>query len=219
MADTKISALAALTGALSAADDIFPIVDISTNETKGMTRAELVLAIEAEGFTGPVLIGAASGSAGANDLAIAGSLFIGGTGAANELDDYEEGTWTPDLGDGTNFDATQTVEVGYYTKVGNLVHVQGKLTISSLGSISGNIRIAGLPFASANVVEGDANIYVGWGSGLAVTAGQVVAGYIPPNTSVILLTLWTASTGVGFMTDAHLSADGSIGFSASYIAA
>ena len=25
------------------------------------------------------------------------SIFIGGTGSANEFDDFEEGTWTPDL--------------------------------------------------------------------------------------------------------------------------
>ena len=41
---------------------------------------------------------------------------------SNVLDDYEEGTFTPTIGDGTN-NYTLNVAVGTYTKVGNLVHV------------------------------------------------------------------------------------------------
>jgi hypothetical protein len=29
------------------------------------------------------------------DLYLSGGVYLGGTGAANYLDDYEEGTWTP----------------------------------------------------------------------------------------------------------------------------
>jgi len=41
MADTKISALNALTGANSATDDVYAIVDTDATETKKQTRAEL----------------------------------------------------------------------------------------------------------------------------------------------------------------------------------
>ena len=39
-----------------------------------------------------------------SNLYMSGSLFIGGTGSANELDDYEEGNWTPTVtfGGGTS---------------------------------------------------------------------------------------------------------------------
>lgn len=51
------------------------------------------------------------------------SIFIGGTGAANELDDYEEGTFTPTLVvSGTNTSISS--KLGRYTKIGNLVHVE-----------------------------------------------------------------------------------------------
>jgi hypothetical protein len=41
---------------------------------------------------------------------------------ANTLDDYEEGTWTPELvGSGTT--GTPVAGAGYYTKVGNLVTI------------------------------------------------------------------------------------------------
>jgi len=49
-------------------------------------------------------------------------IKLGGTGAANTLDDYEEGTFTPTLvtsGTDTNPITTQ----GRYTKIGNLVTV------------------------------------------------------------------------------------------------
>ncbi|MCF6304403.1 MAG: hypothetical protein L3J33_03420 [Rhodobacteraceae bacterium] len=219
MADTKISALAALTGALSAADDEFPIVDTSAGETKRMTRAELVLAIEANLFTGPVVVGAAAGAAGANDLVVDGAIYLGGSVAANALDDYEEGTWTPNLSDGTNSDATQTIEIGHYTKIGDLVHVQGRIATSSLGTISGNIQINGLPFVSHNITDGMASAVVSRAAGLSITAGQSISGYIDPNTSTILLLLADATTGTSRLLDTEFSADGDLMFSASYIAA
>ena len=52
------------------------------------------------------------------------SIFLGGTGSANELDDYEEGTYTPAIvTNGTNPTLTYTSQVGQYTKAGNLVYV------------------------------------------------------------------------------------------------
>lgn len=45
MADVKISALAALTGADSASDDVLPIVDTSASETKKITRDELAVGV------------------------------------------------------------------------------------------------------------------------------------------------------------------------------
>jgi hypothetical protein len=59
--------------------------------------------------------------------------------AANYLDDYEEGTWTP-ANTGT---ATTSTATGLYTKVGNLVTVQFALTFTSSGTVS---DISGLPF-------------------------------------------------------------------------
>ena len=35
------------------------------------------------------------------DLYLGGGVYLGGTGSANKLDDYEEGTWTPTVSDGT----------------------------------------------------------------------------------------------------------------------
>ena len=50
MADKKITALTALTGANTASTDVFPIVDVSATETKKITAAELAAAIAVIGL-------------------------------------------------------------------------------------------------------------------------------------------------------------------------
>jgi len=67
--------------------------------------------------------------------------------AANTLDDYEEGTWTPS---GTN---VRSSSVGHYTKIGNMCWIQGWIYVEAAGS-TGN-SIGGLPFTSAST--GNAN--------------------------------------------------------------
>jgi hypothetical protein len=86
-----------------------------------------------------------------NDLYLDGGVHLGGTGSANKLDDYEEGTWTPDLRNGTTSLSTQTWHYGptaVYTKIGDLVfiHLSGKLSAVG-GTSSGELRIFGLPFS------------------------------------------------------------------------
>ena len=52
MADIKISALSALTGANTATDDLYVVVDVNVPETKKQTRAELFKNIPAAYFAG-----------------------------------------------------------------------------------------------------------------------------------------------------------------------
>jgi hypothetical protein len=75
-----------------------------------------------------------------------GITFNGDTAAANALDDYEEGTWTPAAGDGvTTF--VHTSQLGEYVKVGKQVTVSCAVKWSGIGSVgSGLFRITGLPF-------------------------------------------------------------------------
>jgi hypothetical protein len=78
-----------------------------------------------------------------------------GTGTSELFDDYEEGTWTPvpaDAETGGNTGTAGTAN-GYYTKVGNVVHVMGVLVnINTSGLTAGNLfYIRGLPFASKDL--------------------------------------------------------------------
>jgi hypothetical protein len=85
------------------------------------------------------------------DLYLSGGAYLGGTGSANKLDDYEEGTWTPDLrrNDGT-VSATFTVANASYVKIGAIVHVKAFIYNISAGSSNGSQywRLNGMPFAS-----------------------------------------------------------------------
>ena len=63
-------------------------------------------------------------------------MHFGGTGSANQLDDYEEGTWTPVLASATT--TTYTSQIGRYTKIGQLVHVYFDLHINAVGNGSTN---------------------------------------------------------------------------------
>jgi len=110
------------------------------------------------------------------DLYLSGGVYLGGTGAANKLDDYEEGTWTPELrfGGATPSGIVQTSSLGYYTKVGNLVTVQVKIILSSKGAQTGNAEIYGLPFSAG--ANGDAGAYPSYFNNLNLTASQVPIG-------------------------------------------
>lgn len=86
------------------------------------------------------------------DDLIVDNIYLGGTGSANKLDDYEEGTWTPELRDdvsGGNT-ASYTYNNGIYTKIGRTVHIEIYLVnINTTGMTSGNAAfITGLPFTS-----------------------------------------------------------------------
>ena len=84
--------------------------------------------------------------------AAGGISFNGDTAAANALDDYEEGSWTPDIkrNDGS-VSATFTVATGTatYVKIGRLVYVKAFINSVSDGSSNGSSywRINGVPFA------------------------------------------------------------------------
>ena len=79
-------------------------------------------------------------------LYLSGGVHLGGTGAANRLDDYEEGTWTP-----TTPNGSWTVNEATYTKIGRLVYVRARVT--AINAVSGDF--GGLPFTvSGNYTAG-----------------------------------------------------------------
>jgi hypothetical protein len=66
---------------------------------------------------------------------------------ANTLDDYEEGTWTPNLTfGGSSTGITYSVQDGRYTKIGRIVTLQAFIRLSSRGSATGEARITSVPF-------------------------------------------------------------------------
>ena len=76
-----------------------------------------------------------------------GLKFNADTAAANALDDYEEGTWTPS---NPNAGYTFANTAGYYTKVGRMVHWFLHATISLVPNDNNVYEIHGLPYTSSN---------------------------------------------------------------------
>ena len=80
------------------------------------------------------------------DLYLSGGVYLGGTGSANYLDDYEEGTWTPSINNGT---LTWTVNKASYVRIGKIVHLEFYASLNADGDAT-QMRINGLPFTAAN---------------------------------------------------------------------
>ncbi len=81
------------------------------------------------------------------DLYLSGGAFIGGTGSANKLDDYEEGTFTP-LFYGSSSGTAENSSSGYYTKIGRQVTIHVDVYNKAFGTYSGDLRMQ-LPFTNA----------------------------------------------------------------------
>ena len=84
-------------------------------------------------------------------IAVTGSgigIQLGGTGTANTLDDYEEGTCTIQYSDGST--TVGDSNLSKYTKVGRLVTVTGYLNTTNIDSLSNGlaIRLTGFPFTN-----------------------------------------------------------------------
>ena len=115
------------------------------------------------------------------------------------LDDYEEGSWTPTLlASTTDFTSVSyfpgAVE-GRYTKIGNLVHVQGSMrTVAiTVGPAAGDLCIGGLPFAAASVPFSDSVAEIG--EAASFNTNQPSVGLVLGNTTRIVLRYRAAANG------------------------
>ncbi len=109
------------------------------------------------------------------DAYLSDGIYLGGTGSANKLDDYEEGTWSPVDGSGNAYNNGVNAT---YTKIGRIVYVN--FDVSSTGSTSGHL-IAGMPFtASPNSVTGNCSVYGGYS-----TSNADLWGHINQNSNAI----------------------------------
>ena len=96
----------------------------------------------------------------------------GGTVGSELLDDYEEGTWVPNIynaGSSSNW----TAKDGDYQKVGNTVTVWFRCdggTQPRSGGSSGHLTITGLPFALSGM---DSNTILGIGGGNFTSSGSI----------------------------------------------
>jgi hypothetical protein len=113
-----------------------------------------------------------------------GISFNGDTAAANALDDYEEGNFTPIFACAGGTAPSSQTGTGQYTKIGDVVHLTGQIAWSGAGSGGVNLRIA-IPF---NVIsDARAGMAIGLNSGVSYTAGEMLHLIPEINTNVIYI--------------------------------
>jgi len=111
---------------------------------------------------------------------------------ANTLDDYEEGTWTPNQGSGLTVVGTFSSS-GAYTKIGNLVYVVGKVSGStSVAATGGDYLTGNLPFTVGTFLSANGGVL----NGSQASSGIVFAN--PNSTLLFSPSTITAFTDIYF---------------------
>jgi hypothetical protein len=124
-----------------------------------------------------------------NGVGIAFPIAQVASSDANTLDDYEEGTFTPNVG-GT---ATYNIQTGNYIKFGKMVFIFGVLQINAIGTGSQS-TFQGLPFTSDNIVNTDGGVCICQSASLAVSVVSITGNIGASTTTVSLLSRTAAAT-------------------------
>jgi len=130
-------------------------------------------------------------------VAITGGLLFGSdTADANKLEDYEEGTWTPNF---AGLTASNTTNNCFYIKIGDMVTAWFRATMPTSSSTA-NATIAGLPF---NIFAAN-NVGIAGGAFSETNAGSDLSMIGNANTDNMFI-LECNSSGVAVKTLAQIS--------------
>ena len=119
-------------------------IGISTTGNIATTGSGTLSVAGTAAITGNTTVGGTLTNTGL--ITASAGVAIGGTGAVNTLDDYEEGDWTPAIHSGG---FSISASMARYTKVGRAVHLMTDSTLSGSGD-SNDLIISGVPFTSSN---------------------------------------------------------------------
>ena len=113
-------------------------------------------------------------------LSSGGITFNGDTAQANALDDYEEGTWTPQITQGVVGTPSYSLQIGWYTKIGREVQVYFYLRLNSTGNTGDNnvFKVGNFPFPIASSHQ---NVY---NRGMGVSNYHSIPGFTSANVSL-----------------------------------
>ena len=147
-------------------------------------------------------------------LAGGGLTFNGDTAAANALDDYEEGTFSPVLRYSTS-SYTSSDNSGRYIKIGRLVWISANLTITNaqVNNGSDTLNIQGLPFTCTNETAAHSRIVFTFMKYVGGTTVMDVTSYTSVNTTQLtpLILFNNGGAWQGVPSSHFYQADGSQG--------
>lgn len=184
VAYTVVGTALTMTGNVASTDDFYVVFQGKAQQTVTHPSSSALQATTGT-FSGALsaTTGTFSGATSSTDLTLSGGLYLGGTGAANYLDDYEEGTWTPIFTQLTSAPSSTTYSAGTYgryTKIGRLVQATCRVELTAVSGGSGQVAVGGLPYVS--VSSGDAFtaslgvVFGGWSSTAAPRIGFMSNG-------------------------------------------
>ena len=147
------------------------------------------------------------------------NAFVGtGTSVSltgREVPVYETGTWTPTITFGSGSTGiTYSAQEGYYTRIGDVVHLEGNITLTATGTDTGTAKIEGLPFTARNTTDSGSTLVMGRASNMA-SLTSAFNGLINNNTTNATLYDWGAAGSTG-LTEANFTATTQIRFSGTY---
>jgi len=139
------------------------------------------------------------------DLYLSGGAYLGGTGSANHLEDYEEGTWTPLLSGSRpgGGNPTYNNQYGWYTKIGNLIEFNMIIGVngSTIETQANDFTIAGLPYTNLNSNNANFPAPVVWPqAGINnTTATQGYGALIQNNDTTMVVYGFVSGTGNNYV--------------------
>jgi len=119
--------------------------------------------VTSAGATSDNVVNLGSATARFKDLYLSGGAYLGGTGSANKLDDYEEGTWTPTVTTVSGFTVGASPSYsGTYVKIGKKVFIAAKLDFDSSDAVAEGdyVQLGGVPFSPVHAFDGEGVFHV-----------------------------------------------------------
>lgn len=154
-----------------------------------------------------------------NPIESASNAGVQTLGSSCVVDDYRQGTWTPVLADGagnTAAMAASSSNQGKWVRHGRMVIVVANVATTSLtgvGTVSGAVRVNGLPFAPGAAAGDNGSAVFGYAGGMAIpVAGQSVTIATVNGQTYARLHLWDALAGVTDLQASEWSATGNGNF-------
>lgn len=145
---------------------------------QGGTPSVAMFGIDGAGNMGIGVGGSAGATQPAAKLDVGGTirtssgiLFGTDTATANQLDDYEEGTWTPAL---QNVTTNSSSMYGIYTKIGNICHIHAKIAVTLASLPGANWGISGLPFTSLDASDSNQRAIITIGGDCVNLGGNAI---------------------------------------------
>jgi hypothetical protein len=133
---------------------------------------------------------------------------------ANTLDDYEEGSWTPNLAfGGSSTGITYSERTGTYIKIGKQVTIWCTIYLSSKGSSTGDATFTGVPFAPNQTYYNEQHGCVG------DVTNVTFSGYLDSRvggSSIVQIFQNVSGTGFSTLTNTNYSNNSAIAFTVTY---